>query len=214
MPGWEAILDWIYFTAKVWIHRKKFHGFFFCFLHITITATKNIADTQALMIDDFNTDVAELIKLAFLQFSCFHLLNLPDEFSTKTHMVLKIKILLPIMIVMCNFCNENHYQSSPNSFDTFITSSLWSYGISLLNKVVWGIPADLSSKRNPPTSSLVLTNHFNLTVSSDLSSKKMDFKWIYIPSQNFIEKVLLSNVSELNVRIDLEFGSLFGLITY
>ena len=41
------------------------------------------------MIDDFNTDVAELIKLAFLQFSCFHLLNLPDEFSTKTHMVLK-----------------------------------------------------------------------------------------------------------------------------
>ena len=52
-------------------------------------ATKNIADTQALMVDDFNTDVAELIKLAFLQFSCFHLLNLPDEFSTKTHMVLK-----------------------------------------------------------------------------------------------------------------------------
>ena len=115
---------------------KNSMGFFFCFLHITIIATKNIADTQALMIDDFNTDVAELIKLAFLQFSCFHLLNLPEEFSTKTHMVLKIKILLPIMIVMCNFCNENHYQSSPNSFDTFITSSLWSYGISLLNKVV------------------------------------------------------------------------------
>ena len=174
MPGWEAILDWIYFTAKVWIHRKKIPWDFFCFLHITIIATKNIADTQALMIDDFNTDVAELIKLAFLQFSCFHLLNLPDEFSTKTHMVLKKKnfIFLPIMIAICNFCYENHYQSSPNSFDTFITSSLWSYGISLLNKVVWGIPADLSSKRNPPTSSLVLTNHFNLTVSSDLKLVK------------------------------------------
>ena len=70
---------------------KKIPWDFFGYLHITITATKNIADTQALMIDDFNTDVAELIKLAFLQFSCFHLLNLPEEFSTKTHMVLKKK---------------------------------------------------------------------------------------------------------------------------
>ena len=102
MPGWEAILDWIYFTAKVWIHRKKIPWDFFCFLHITIIATKNIADTQALMIDDFNTDVAELIKLAFLQFSCFHLLNLPDEFSTKTHMVLKKKKIYFLANYDCN----------------------------------------------------------------------------------------------------------------
>ena len=55
-----------------------------------------------------------IIYLAFLQFSCFHLLNLPEEFSTKTHMV----------------------QSSPNSGETLTTSFLWSYGISFVNRVV------------------------------------------------------------------------------
>jgi hypothetical protein len=31
--------------------------------------------------------VAELIRLAFRQFSCFHLRSLPAEFSTSTHIV-------------------------------------------------------------------------------------------------------------------------------
>ena len=85
-----------------------------------------------------------IIYLAFLQFSCFHLLNLPEEFSTKTHMV----------------------QSSPNSGETLTTSFLWSYGISFVNRVVWGMPPERSSKRNPPTSSLVLTYQLNSTWSS------------------------------------------------
>ena len=92
-----------------------------------------------------------IIYLAFLQFSCFHLLNLPEEFSTKTHIV----------------------QSSPNSGETLTTSFLWSYGISFVNRVVWGMPPERSSKRNPPTSSLVLTYQLNSTWSSPFLKKKI-----------------------------------------
>ena len=134
-----------------------------------------------------------IIYLAFLQFSCFHLLNLPEEFSTKTHMV----------------------QSSPNSGETLTTSFLWSYGISFVNRVVWGMPPERSSKRNPPTSSLVLTYQLNSTWSSPfLKIFFKKFEQITCACHPFHGKFhLLFHFSKLNIRINLELGGFFGFIT-
>ena len=128
----------IFIRSKIWIFSTIFFG-----------SKLEPRSYNFLIIGPFLKSKVLHTYLAFLQFSCFHRLNLPEEFSTKTHIV----------------------QSSPNSGETLTTSFLWSYGISLVNKVVWGMPPERSSKRNPPTSSLVLTYQLNSTWSSFLRKK-------------------------------------------